>query len=183
MDPEIQGTQFHIQKLPTGETMLGVEYGMTTVGALRILTPENHLDARRQGWQLSSSTFSPGHLTGRSDSDGGQLINLSRLRRWLHNCDSNHGQLCNSFRSDTRCASDIPLILIDVRDRCLVPATSAERYFTLSYVWCKVDMPRTLKSNYQQRLQKRSLMYDRKNCKRTSTIEDAMVVVHAMGER
>ncbi|KAL2376883.1 hypothetical protein RJZ90_007170 [Blastomyces dermatitidis] len=51
MDREIQRTLFNIQKLPTGETMLGVEYGMRPVGAIRIITPQNQADTVWQEWQ------------------------------------------------------------------------------------------------------------------------------------
>ncbi|KAJ9634623.1 hypothetical protein H2199_008908 [Coniosporium tulheliwenetii] len=138
----------------------------------------------RQGWQPNSLAVSQGRLRileGSAYSDG-QLTSPKKLNKWLNNCYHNHGELCNSVRSDTRCASDIPLILIDVLDRCLVSATSAEKYFTLSYVWGKADMPRTLKSNVRQRLQKHSLIPS-KTRKLPLTFEDAMLLVQLLGER
>ncbi|PGH05335.1 hypothetical protein GX51_03056 [Blastomyces parvus] len=169
MDREIQGTQFNIQKLPTGETMLGVEYGMRPVGAIRIITPRNHADAVRQDWQKFPY------------SSQGQLVDPSKLWRWLEDCYNNHGRVCNSSWSNRGINKEIPLLLIDVSRSCLVHATSAEKYFSLSYVWGKVKMPTTMKANLQDRLKEKSLNED--NCELPQTIKDAMSIVRSLGER
>ena len=66
----------------------------------------------------------------------GQRVDMAQLGQWLNNCDHKHGSVCNSHRgSGPRYAVDLPIILIDVVDNCLVEAASAMKYFTLSYVW------------------------------------------------
>jgi hypothetical protein len=69
-----------------------------------------------------------------------------------------------------------------VVDQCLVQATSAKRYFTLSYVWGKVHNPKTVKANFQQRLQRNSLAL-RDDFKLPRAIEDAMLLVRSISER
>ena len=184
IDQEIQGIQFNIQRLPTGETLLGVEYGLRPIGALRILASSNHTDALRQGWQTCSSPCSKVHsqISTGLNSSGGQLVNLGKVRSWLDNCVTHHARVCNSFWGEERCASNIPLLLIDVMDYCLVSSSSAERYFALSYVWGKVNSPSTLVENVQERFEKGSLISS-SAFKLPKTIEDAMLLVQSLGER
>ncbi|PLN86503.1 HET-domain-containing protein [Aspergillus taichungensis] len=163
LDREIQGVQFHLRKLPSGESMLGVEYGLKLVGGIRLLTPGN-LDALRQN-----------HSTGK------QLVDTTQLRRWLNNCDYNHGRICNGVLSDLRFSQDINLILVDVRDRCLIRATSAEKYFALSYVWGDAQMPSLRQSTLEARLKPQSL--NEKALDLPTTIVDAMLLVESLGER
>ncbi|OCT46943.1 hypothetical protein CLCR_02228 [Cladophialophora carrionii] len=181
IDREIQGTQFHTQKLPSGEILLGVEYGMMTVGALRIVNHRNLPAAVRQTTQVSSlrSVLENAHGAGLPIDQGDQGVDFQKIRGWLYECHSNHGELCNDLGDSHRYADDIPLILVDVQDNCLVSATSAERYLTLSYVWGKVDIATTTIDLLKDRLQKSSL----DPSKFPNTIRDAMTVVRAMGER
>ena len=159
IDSEVQGTQFHIQILPSGEKMLGVEYGMISVGALRILTPDNLLDALRQKPPAEKCTTI---LENTSDllsfvNESDQTMDLVQIRRWAYNCEKNHGELCNNFSHSQRYHADIPLLLIDVRNSCLVSDTSAQRYFTLSYMWGQCDIPKTLKANVKKRFERQSI--------------------------
>ncbi|EXJ57261.1 hypothetical protein A1O7_07608 [Cladophialophora yegresii CBS 114405] len=181
IDREIQGTQFHAQKLPSGEILLGVEYGMITVGALRIVNQRNLPEAVRQTTQASTlrSVLENAHGAGLPVDQGDQRIDIQKIRGWLYDCHINHGELCNDLDDSQRYADDIPLILVDVQENCLVSATSAERYFTLSYVWGKVDIATTTRALLKDRLQKSSL----DPAKFPNTIRDAMTVVQAMGER
>jgi tetratricopeptide (TPR) repeat protein len=179
MDHEIQGVQFHIQKLATGENMLGVEYGLKSVGALRIVTPQNRNDALRQGYEIVR--ISEGLSSSIHGQSQGQLVNLQNARTWLDNCDEKHGRLCSAFWSNERCAGHIQMLLIDVTAGCLIKGTSADRYFALSYVWGCSNMSTTLKSNFDERLEQGSLLEAK--CKLPQTIRDAMVVVASLGER
>lgn len=165
LDWEIQGVQFHLRNMPWGEWMLGVEYGLKTVGGIRLLTPANQ-NALRQSH--------PGDT-------GKQLVDTTKLRRWLNDCDYNHGRICNGVLSDLRFSQDIDLILVDVRDRCLFRATSAEKYFALSYVWGEVQTPSLRRSTLEARLQPQSL--SEKVLDLPTTVVDAMLLVESLGER
>ena len=182
IDREVQGTQFHIQRLPEGELMLGVEYGMITVGALRMLTPGNVTTALRQSppppvvrSALATNPLSETQVM--TLTDGEQRVDFSELRRWIYNCHANHGELCNGLERRARYAQDIPLYLIDVRSNCLVLASSAKRYYTLSYVWGQVKIDKTVKANVQARMESGGLVLS----DLPKTIRDAIALVLALG--
>ncbi|KIW97699.1 uncharacterized protein Z519_01283 [Cladophialophora bantiana CBS 173.52] len=181
IDRETQGTQFHAQLLPSGEVMLGVEYGMTTVGALRLLKPDNLSDALRQPCPRLAWKSVPEHLQQAVSTvaQGDERVDFGKIRSWLYECNGNHGELCNSLGNTQRYAGEIPLILIDVQDNCLVQASSAERYFTLSYAWGKVKISQTINANIQDRFQKSSM----DPSQYPNTIRDAMIFVRSLGER
>ena len=171
--------------------MLKVAYGMQEVGDLRIVTESNYTTALRQGWeareqQVSFQDFVSGtnDWLGKASSRGdaldsvtGQQVDLHLLRRWLTDCELNHGEACNSSLY-SRSNADLPLVLIDVIDNCLVSASSGAKYFALSYVWGAVDMSPTLLGNYKSRCQKNCLPQQFPN-----TIADAITLVRALDER
>ncbi|KAK3370751.1 heterokaryon incompatibility protein-domain-containing protein [Lasiosphaeria ovina] len=190
---EIQGTRLSTDRLSTGETVMRIDYGLKHVGELRIVTRTNFDRALRQAREVG---FIPlGKLdfydlvefprilqdtTGPVFRRGGQQVNLRMVKAWLNDCDHNHGSACNMPRSGTRAEKDIPLNLIDVVQGCLVPATSDEKYFALSYVWGKsMGASKTLRSNYEARQQARSLSA----VALPRTIKDAMALARELGER
>ena len=183
IDPEVQGTGLEVAKLNGGETVLKVEYGMWPVGELRILTPSNYNEALRQGWEAKEQSLDFQEMLQKRDgplhATKGQQVNIIQLKQWLNNCDHNHGPVCNSYRgSGPRYAGEIPIVVIDVADNCLVEATSAVKYFTLSYVWGTAEMSKTVRANYAARLRKGGLgsMFP-------ATIADAIALVRSLGER
>ena len=183
IDPEIQGTGLHLAILDRGETILKVEYGMWPVGQLRILTSSNYTEALRQGWEAKEQSLEFQEVlekgVGPLHATEGQQVSILELKQWLNNCDHNHGSVCNSYRgSGPRYAAEIPMIVIDVVDECLVEATSAVKYFTLSYVWGSAEMSKTLRVNYAARLQKGGL-----GSSFPATIVDAIALVRSLGER
>ena len=183
IDREVQGTGLELAKLNEGETILKVEYGMWPVGELRVLTPSNHTEALRQGWEARKQSLEFQEVLEKTDgplhATEGQQVNIVQLKQWLNNCDHNHGSICNSHRgSGPRYAAEIPIVVIDVVDDCLVEITSAVKYFTLSYVWGSVDMSKTLRANYAARLQKGGL-----GSLFPATIADAIVLVRSLRER
>jgi hypothetical protein len=62
------------------------------------------------------------------DADGSQL-DVSLLQDWVGGCESFH----RHHRNEDMAL--IGLILIDIKERRLVEASSSSRYLTLSYVW------------------------------------------------
>ena len=183
IDREVQGTGLELAKLNGSETVLKVEYGMWPVGELRIVTQSNHTEALRQGWEAKEQSLEFQEVLEKSDgplhATEGQQVNIIQLKQWLNNCEHNHGSVCNSYRgSGPRYATGIPMIVIDVVDNCLVEATSAVKYFTLSYVWGNAEMSKTLRMNYAARLQKGGL-----GSLFPATIADAIALVRSLGER
>ncbi|KAF2176595.1 hypothetical protein K469DRAFT_606720, partial [Zopfia rhizophila CBS 207.26] len=69
--------------------------------------------------------------------------------------------------------------LIDVVDMCLVDATTAARYFTLSYVWGRVDTSETKLENLAERKRRGGLQLN----VLPETIRDTVSVVQGLGER
>lgn len=183
MDYEIQGVSLHLDEVQaTGERVLRVEYGMRKVGDLRVLTQSNYTTALRHGWEMKERGTSFTEVVddiANQKSATGERVDFDLLKSWLDECVSNHGINCsgNHYRGE-RYEQDVPLILIDVVDNCLVASTTAEKYFTLSYVWGKVDMLLTMISNYKSRCNKDGLPVNFPN-----TIADAMALVRALGER
>ncbi|KAK1566080.1 heterokaryon incompatibility protein [Colletotrichum navitas] len=72
------------------------------------------------------------------------------LTRWYNTCVSEHGELCNSPRYFEHIPKPRLAILIDAADNCLITAPNDPSYMALSYVWGKVDMPKTFTTNLQQ---------------------------------
>ncbi|EFQ34118.1 heterokaryon incompatibility protein [Colletotrichum graminicola] len=77
-------------------------------------------------------------------------IDNETLTRWYNTCISEHGELCNSPRYFEHLPKPRLKILIDAVDNCLITAPDDPSYMALSYVWGKVDMPRTFITNLQQ---------------------------------
>lgn len=121
---ENQEVTLHHEWLPTREKMLGVKYGTSYVGSLRILQQANWPSCARQGWQIGAL-------------DQTQTVNHAQLRTWLSDCHTKHGDTCNKFWNGSQepVAISVPILLYDVIECCLVRATSAAKYFALSYVW------------------------------------------------
>ncbi|OQU99389.1 hypothetical protein CLAIMM_05025 [Cladophialophora immunda] len=161
IDPEIQGTQFHAQVLQSGEVMLGVD-----------------CETASQVIALKSALDHGGSPLSALDAED-QMVDFNVIRTWLYDCHGLQGELCNGVSKTERYLKDIPLLLVDVQDNCLVQATSAERYLTLSYVWGKVDISTTKTTNLTNRLRKSSL--DPSSFPKT--IRDAMTLVRSLGER
>ncbi|RYP48701.1 hypothetical protein DL769_011176 [Monosporascus sp. CRB-8-3] len=176
IDPEIQGVQLSVGEVQaSGEAVLTVEYGMQKVGELRMVTESNYTTALRQGWEAREQHREFQDFVGGANIQEGQA-------------DGNDGplysttgqQACNSsccYHSE-RYDADIPLVFIDVIDNCLLPATSAVKYFALSYVWGAADTSPTLLTNYKSRCQKGGLPQRLPN-----TITDAIALVRALHER
>ena len=183
IDREIQGTQFHFQRLLDGELMLGVEYGMISVGTLRMLNSRNITTAIRQDVKrllpLLQETPELSNSQVQQLTSGDQKVDFQQLHGWIYQCHANHSELCNGIEKGSRYEAHIPLYLIDVQRNCIVAANSAQRYLTLSYVWGSVEMDKTLKVNLEPRMQPGGLEV----VSLPTTIKDAIALVKAIGEK
>ena len=181
LDPEVGTVQLYPEQLPNGERYVAVEYGYRRAGNIRLLSQGNFSDVLRQAYQapggyiqdLLQDPDSP----IRSPAD--QRASIPLMRSWLDECGASHGANCAKLQTSILGKqSAMDLLLIDVQDHCLVRATSAERYFALSYVWGDTQMPKTLRSNLGSRMRPGALPHAL-----PATIRDAMTLVSRLGER
>ena len=121
------------------------------------------------------------------DTIGGRYVatqvNVQLLRAWLHQCESEHGEVCMpSLRlpvEKNREAALQPTFVVDVMQSCLVDTPSQCRYVALSYIWGTAPVFRHLLENTQDLRKTGSLQ----SLHIPATIRDAMTLVHAIGER
>ncbi|CAG9982970.1 unnamed protein product [Clonostachys byssicola] len=176
--------RYTLGRLSDGEGVLRVDVGLSYAGELRLLTPKNFRNALRQAWEDDTDT-SLALETLLEDSEGpvqtkgGQQIDFRLMRRWLKDCDHNHGPICNHPRPGNRIKTEIPLFFIDVVKECLVTGTSRDQYFVLSYTWGRVNMHMTLLENVEERRRPGALS----SVPFPKTIKDAMDATRSLGER
>lgn len=106
-------------------------------------------------------------------------INHKTLIRWYDTCTSGHGNRCSKPEYLGYLPKPELRILIDVTENCLTPAPENASYMALSYVWGKVDMPKTVTANLSQ-LQKLGAL---NNTVLPKTIRHAMYLTRLLGER
>ncbi|CAI6091846.1 unnamed protein product [Clonostachys chloroleuca] len=176
--------RYTLGRLSDGEGVLRVDVGLSYAGELRLLTPKNFRDALRQAWEDDNDT--PLALEtlledtdGPVNNNGGQQIDFKLMRRWLKDCDHNHGPICNHPRPGNRIKTEIPLFFIDVVQECLVIGTSSDQYFVLSYTWGRVNMHMTLLNNIEERKRPGALS----SVPFPKTIKDAIDATRSLGER
>lgn len=184
IEEEAKRIHFILGRLPSGEGVLRVDVGLSYAGELRVLTPTNFRQALRQAWQAdmdTSNTFEAfsEDTDGPIHDKGGQQIDFKLMRRWLRDCDHNHGPSCNHLRPGNRIKTEIDLIFIDVVKECLVFGSSSDEYLVLSYTWGKTEMYMTLLDNFDERRQPHALA----SVPFPKSIRDAIDLVRSLGER
>ena len=97
-----------------------------------------HLDP----WPVSTH-----HL---QDPERSSQIRLHQIKDWISNCDQGHGPYCSQHY--VRQQQDSDILLIDVKRRCIVKASSNSTYVALSYVWGGVGQLLTTRSNFSRLL-------------------------------
>ena len=120
------------------------------------------------------------------DTIGGRYVstqvNVQLLRAWLHQCESEHGDVCTiSSRlsvEHNRDAAFQPTFVVDVMQSCLVDTPSQCRYVALSYVWGTAPVFRHFLENTQDLRETGSLQ----SLPIPATIRDTITLVHAIGE-
>ncbi|EWG50634.1 hypothetical protein FVEG_16665 [Fusarium verticillioides 7600] len=154
IDEEARGIPIMSGKLSNNESILRIDFGTAYAGELRILRQDTIRQTLRQGWQIAATTLLDSLMqdpTASIYNTAEQTVNLELIKRWLGDCDHNHGPRCNHPRPGKRISNEIPLNFIDVKQQCLVRGTSNDKYFALSYTWGRVDMCMTLQDNCQSR--------------------------------
>lgn len=141
--------------------------------------PPSPLDERRKlAFHLipisESLPQSPCHIVDQNQ------IDLGTCRKWIVNCEREHGNRCSPLFS-TLSASETALLLIDVVDECVVEPPPHAQYVALSYVWGQFQCLQLNTCNVQILSQKGSLFNQQASV--GQTIIDAMTVVKALGGR
>lgn len=63
------------------------------------------------------------------------FIDVSRPLKWLNACEKHHGETCSAPGNHGNMEVHEDMLLIDLKDECLVSGFQGRRYFVLSYVW------------------------------------------------
>ncbi|KAK4208729.1 HET-domain-containing protein [Rhypophila decipiens] len=177
-DPEIEGAGVYVaEEQETGERVLIVHYNQKLVGHLRILPGKQPVSITT----YLQAQLTPENYRQHGSESGNQKASPELLRRWLENCSSTHGETCSHRSTSPRYLNDkaLPIVLVDVVDRCLVTRTSSTtKYFVLSYVRGAVSVPATRQDNYASRCRPGGLPAEL-----PATIQDAMAFVQSLGDR
>lgn len=104
---------------------------------------------------------------------------LRLFKFWLDHCESRHGDSCCSLPLMEHLGRPTGLLLIDVKDSCIVNAPDACPYVALSYVWGKCNSYKLTKADLPSTRQKRGLL--RKAL--PATVRDAITVTLGVGLR
>lgn len=107
-------------------------------------------------------------------------INYELAKLWVRHCEENHGDKCSRRELNPMHVNEVEIILIDVRRKCLVTATTAFRYFALSYVWGSVSQLQTQRSNFDSLTAHHALQRHKHAIPKV--IKDAMQAVSLLGE-
>jgi Heterokaryon incompatibility protein (HET) len=180
VDPEVQGTQLFPEVLPSGEVLLGVEHALRRIGAIRIIAEENAMEVLRQAYEpgaVIDTTAAENVLADKS----GQRVSCSLIRKWLSDCQSEHGATCNALGVNLKDQDQMNIMLIDVIEQKLILASTAMKFFSLSYVWGQVSIPLTLLANVDARCKDYGLSED--VLAFPQVIKDAIKLVRDIGER
>lgn len=105
-------------------------------------------------------------------------IDYAAVKNLVASCEDGHDVLPAASRNT---AQQIDIVLIDVIQSCVVAATTAERYFALSYVWGGVTMLPLTSDNRKDLEQPGAL--EEFGSQLPLAIKDAMTFTRNMGER
>jgi hypothetical protein len=111
-------------------------------------------------------------------------IDLNRIKGWIQECRTHHGESCNDRYSDALAQHCGDLVLVDTIDGCIVNLPNSTTYIALSYVWGSTPMPKLRQSNYDLLKQPGKLFGQRIDGIRVpQVIQDAMYLVRNLHER
>ena len=101
-------------------------------------------------------------------------------KMWLNACTRHHAERCHNPIWLSKISRPGKLRLIDVERRCIVNTTGSESFIALSYMWGKVR-PLTLVLDNKDQLSTPNALTE--DAGLASTVEDAIRVTRALGER
>ncbi|KAK4656244.1 hypothetical protein QC762_309610 [Podospora pseudocomata] len=107
------------------------------------------------------------------------------IRHWIHNCDRLHTD-CPPTPNQHRQPHEIPSWVLDLRNGCIVPGSTASRYVALSYVWSTIESEKLtleLWTGNLRQFQKSGFLDGMKQGFLPEVISDAIDLVKQLGER
>jgi hypothetical protein len=107
-------------------------------------------------------------------------IPIDLLRSWINKCQSQHAGVCDRYATIPSDISETSIRLIDVQQRCLIPADLQSNHVALSYVWGKDTAP-ILTSTTLSMYSTPNGLTDSNNIPKT--ILDAMSLTSDLGQR
>jgi hypothetical protein len=111
-------------------------------------------------------------------------IDLNRIKRWIQECRTHHGETCNNRFSAALAQHCGDLVFVDVIDGCIVDLPNATNFVALSYVWGDTPMPKLRRSNYNSLKQPGQLFGQHiDGIQVPQVIQDAIYLVRSMDER
>jgi hypothetical protein len=131
----------------------------------------------------SSSTdldAQPSEIDEMDPEDSSATINFDFASLWLRTCERHHEHKCDRREAGSQSSQIVNIILIDTKHNCLVEATTAMRFFALSYVWGSVPQFQTSSAIFAELKQDNGLLTYMHAI--PQVIRDAMEVVRGMGE-
>jgi Heterokaryon incompatibility protein (HET) len=110
-------------------------------------------------------------------------IDTKRPQKWLHACETYHGDACSVPPNYKHMEVYEDMLLIDIEDECLVSGFKSRRYFALSYVWgsSQATSFQTKKATLKDAMTPGGLSWDKKGL--AKTISDAIQFTHEMKVR
>jgi len=117
---------------------------------------ENAMDVMRQAYEHHTAKEKAAVDYIFLDADG-QKVSRDVIRKWLVDCEGEHGSVCNRSVVEPTKEELMEIMLIDTVEQRLIRSTTAVKFFALSYVWGKVSIPLTLLSNVEMRRVKNGL--------------------------
>jgi hypothetical protein len=125
-------------------------------------------------WRLRQDPFTD--VSQQAFNQVGQII-----RPWLENCSKTHMERCGHRQISQSFPESIPIILIDVKNLCLIRSITSQGYFALSYVWGSIYQDVTKTENLEERMVFGAL--ERLNHPLPNVIKDAIALTIALGLR
>lgn len=120
----------------------------------------------------------------------GPLLQLSRVREWLRQCEEQHGDECACpawiREGEGEALTPKALRIIDVKERRIVDSPLQSRYLALSYVWGGDQQSLDSRLEWSlttQNLEKLQQVNGLDNVALSNTIQDAITFTLDLGER
>ncbi|USP81412.1 hypothetical protein yc1106_08686 [Curvularia clavata] len=113
-------------------------------------------------------------------------INVAGIKRWIDQCDQNHGGRCHTFTDPIfKIPEATGLIFIDVEKLCLVRQSKdgqKYRYAALSYVWGTTTDPfQTTMSNFDELSKPNAFKLPENIWRLPKTIKDSFLLTRTLG--
>ncbi|KAF2503055.1 hypothetical protein BU16DRAFT_27845 [Lophium mytilinum] len=133
-----------------------------------------------QGYVLPASQDMPSISSNISSGTPVPALDAACVRGWLSDCETTH-VTCGIMDDSLHTNDPVDIILIDVRNNCIVKGNTHQRYLALSYARGGVRCLEASKANFD--IIQRDGALDQQKLRLPRVIEDAMKLTLSLGER